>query len=120
MKKHSLCAFLLAISALAANASAESFDCRPVALAQLPVDKAAHFGLSGMATIFAMRVGQVVTGDREISLGNRIVSSLLVFAIGVGKEVEDRKKYDDHVLDVGDLDADAAGILTANILMIKF
>lgn len=114
------CTLLSTLIIFAPHTFAASFDRPASAVPNLPEDKAAHFGLSGMATIFVMRVGQIVGGTDKISLKNRFVSSILVFAAGVGKEVADRKKKEDHVLDVGDLNADAAGILTANILMIKF
>ena len=92
----------------------------PQALPDLPVDKAAHFGLSGMATIATMRIWQIADGNHEISTANRIVSSLLVFGVGLAKEVNDRQRKGDHALDVGDLNADASGVLAANILMITF
>lgn len=105
----------LFIAADAFAASVERLD-----IPDLPVDKAAHFGLSAVATASCIRVGQLFNSNDKITWKNRVISSLLVFGIGVGKEVSDREKKGDHALDSGDLWADGSGVIMGNLLTIDF
>ena len=86
----------------------------------IPVDKAAHFGLAAVSTEALIRCGQIIHPDRQITWQNRLLSSGIVSALSVAKEVADKRRRGDRALDRGDLAADVAGIVVGNILLIDF
>ena len=81
-------------------------------------DKVAHFGLSSVLVQTAMRGTMLVTGDPNISFGNRFGSSAVTFGVGLAKEFYDRQ----HGTPFSgiDLAADGLGVLTGNFLLWEF
>lgn len=86
----------------------------------IPVDKAAHFGLAAVSTAAFIRCGQIVNPQHNITWQNRLLSSGIVTALSVTKEVDDKRRKGDKEMDRGDLAADAGGIIFGNILIIDF
>ena len=86
----------------------------------IPVDKAAHFGLAAVSTAALIRCGQIVNPKHNITWQNRLLSSGIVTALSVTKEVDDKRRKGDKELDRGDLAADAGGIILGNILIVDF
>ena len=86
----------------------------------IPVDKAAHFGLAAVSTAALIRCGQIVNPKHTITWQNRLLSSGIVTALSVAKEIEDKRRNGDQELDRGDLAVDAGGIILGNILIIDF
>lgn len=83
-------------------------------------DKIAHFSVSVISTASLTRLGQVINSQKKITVTNRVVSSLLVAAAGLAKEMSDKKRDNANSLDQGDLRANAAGIVFGNIILIDF
>lgn len=84
----------------------------------LPTDKAAHFGLSSVATEAAMKSCQAYAQTPEISPWCRGFGSALALSAGILKEALDKKRG--HGFDQQDLVADALGVLTGNLLQWNF
>lgn len=84
-----------------------------------PADKAAHFGVSALGVITTQKVVEAMSSDGRIGPGTRMLSSLLWLAIGVWKEGEDQRLLGKD-FDMGDMGANAAGVLYGNILTIDF
>lgn len=83
-------------------------------------DKISHFSVSAISTVTLIRLGQTVTPKNKITLTNRLLSSTLVAAAGLAKEIQDRNRARASKLDYADLRADGYGIIFGNIIFIQF
>ena len=83
------------------------------------VRKYDHFSLSVVGTEVFLKSGQLVSTKHDITLFNRLVSSVLMLGVGVSKEIYDMRqtKLPFNRRDIG---YDALGILTGNILTYQF
>lgn len=67
-----------------------------------------------------MKIGRIIGSNKKISLANRAISSLVTAGLGYAKEVSDAERRGKKKLDHGDLIADGAGVIYANILVLEF
>ena len=102
--------------ALSTTALAQDADDngRPVA-----DDKIMHFSVSAVGTSSSIKLLQAFNPYHEITLTNRILSSLMIAAIGVAKEMHDSTQPNNSY-DNQDNEANFYGILTGNILQWEF
>lgn len=84
-----------------------------------PTDKAAHFAVSAIGVASTQKMAEMLSGDGQIGAGTRILSSLLWLAVGAWKEDEDRRKHGSE-FDLGDMGANALGVVYGNFLTIDF
>jgi hypothetical protein len=83
-------------------------------------DKVAHFSVSAISTVTLLRLGESVSSKDKITKSNRIISSLIVAAAGLAKEIDDCQRRGDRKLDIADLRADGFGIIFGNLILIEF
>src|SRR5690606_13130649 len=82
-------------------------------------DKIAHFAVSEVLTSGGLKLSQIFSPKRKLTLWHRLGVSAVVLGIGIAKEARDAQKPGGR-FDGEDLIADMLGIVTGNLLQWQF
>ncbi len=106
---------LAAALALAPHASAEE----PAPFFGLQQDKILHFSVSAVVSSGSIKLLQAADERHEVTVTNRIASSLFTLGLGYAKEQRDARERGQPI-DAGDMTANVLGIITGNLLQWQF
>jgi len=86
---------------------------------EIEQDKILHLTVSAVGAAGLIKLGQTINQKHNITILNRIISSILMLGAGYSKELYDQIQPDNK-FDNQDMQANLLGVITGNILQWEF